>query len=86
MKASASRNGDILTIEFKGVLDRSRVFTFDWDDIVVEIDPKTLEVFSIEILFFSERLREGGELNLPVQNGRLTKDVVDFLASAGLGN
>lgn len=81
MKIRYDQEGDILILEFKP--KKGKVFTFDLDDIVVEVDTGTWEVYSLEILFLSERLREGGELKLPVSEGKLSPDVVNYLASLG---
>ncbi|ACK72511.1 hypothetical protein PCC7424_4140 [Gloeothece citriformis PCC 7424] len=37
------------------------------DDIIVRLNPETGEVENLEILFFSQRLREQKELNLPLK-------------------
>ena len=36
------------------------------DDIIVRVNPKTEEIENLEILFFSQRLREKNELQLPL--------------------
>lgn len=36
------------------------------DDIIVRVNPKTEEIENLEILFFSQRLQEKSELQLPL--------------------
>jgi len=36
------------------------------DDIIVRVNPKTEEIENLEILFFSQRLQENNELQLPL--------------------
>lgn len=36
------------------------------DDIIIRLNPKTGEIETLEVLFFSQRMNDSNELNLPI--------------------